>query len=163
VVLAVASVLGGILLLGDWIGHWLEPVVGPEEHHDLPIPVLALTAIVTLTVAVGVFIAWRTYGTKEVPVTAPRGSVLTRAARADLYGDALNEAVLMRPGQWTTRWLVWFDNRGLDGGVNGLAALIGGTSGQVRRAQTGYVRSYALAMLGGALLVVVSLLAVTLA
>ena len=163
VVLAVASVLGGVLILGGWIGHFLEPSVGPEEHHDLPIPVLALTAIVTLTVAVGVFIAWRTYGTKEVPVTAPRGSVLTRAARADLYGDALNEAVLMRPGQWTTRWLVWFDNRGLDGGVNGLAALIGGTSGQVRRAQTGYVRSYALAMLGGALLVVVSLLAVTLA
>ncbi len=163
VVLAVASVLGGVLILGGWIGHFLEPAVGPEEHHDLPIPVLALTAIVTLTVAVGVFVAWRTYGSKEVPVTAPRGSALTRAARADLYGDALNEAVLMRPGQWTTRWLVWFDNRGLDGGVNGLAALIGGTSGQVRRAQTGYVRSYALAMLGGALLVVVSLLAVTLA
>jgi len=163
VVLAVASVLGGILLLGDWIGHWLEPVVGPEEHHDLPIPVLALTAIVTLTVAVGVFVAWRTYGAQPVPATAPRGSALTRAARADLYGDALNEAVLMRPGQWTTRWLVWFDNRGVDGGVNGLAALIGGTSGRVRRLQTGYVRSYALAMLGGALLVVVSLLAVTLA
>ncbi len=163
VALAVGSVLGGVLILGGWIGRFLEPAVGAEEHHDLPIPVLALTAIVTLTVVVGVFVAWRTYGTREIPVTAPRGSVLTRAARADLYGDRLNEAVLMRPGQWTTRWLVWFDNRGVDGGVNGLAALIGGTSGRIRRVQTGYVRSYALAMLGGALLVVVSLLAVTLA
>jgi NADH-quinone oxidoreductase subunit L len=55
------------------------------------------------------------------------------------------------------------DNRGVDGSVNGLAAFIGGTSTQARRAQTGYVRSYALAILGGALLVVLSALAVTLA
>ena len=38
------------------------------------------------------------YGRVPVPAVAPRGSVLTRAARADLYGDAFNESVLMRPG-----------------------------------------------------------------
>jgi NADH-quinone oxidoreductase subunit L len=68
----------------------------------------------------------------------------------------------MRPGQWLTRVLVWFDSRGVDGSVNGLAALMGGSSGRVRRLQTGYVRSYALAMLAGAVLVVASLLAVAL-
>jgi NADH-quinone oxidoreductase subunit L len=163
-VLAAASVVGGALLLGNWITGWLEPVVGKAEHHELPLGLTALgiTVIVTLTVAVGVGIAWLMYGRREVSQTPARGSVLTRAARADLYGDRLNETVLMRPGQWLTRVLVWFDNRGVDGSVNGLAALMGGSSGRVRRLQTGYVRSYALAMLAGAVLVVASLLAVAL-
>ena len=50
----------------------------------------------------------------------------------------------MRPGQYLTRSLVYVDNRGVDGAVNGLAALVGGTSGRIRRWQTGFVRSYAL-------------------
>jgi NADH-quinone oxidoreductase subunit L len=60
----------------------------------------------------------------------------------------------MRPGQYLTRSLVYFDNRGVDGAVNGVAALIGGTSGRFRRMQTGFVRSYALSMLVGAAVLV---------
>ena len=53
-------------------------------------------------------------GKRDVPVTAPaRVSPATRAARADLYGDAFNEAAFMRPGQYLTRWLLYFDNRGV--------------------------------------------------
>ena len=68
----------------------------------------------------------------------------------------------MRPGQYLTRTLVWLDNRGVDGLVNGLAALFGGLSGRLRRYQTGFVRSYALSMVFGAAFVVVALLAVRL-
>jgi NADH-quinone oxidoreductase subunit L len=84
------------------------------------------------------------------------------AARKDLYGDAFNESVLMRPGQWLTRLSVYFDGRGIDGLVNGLAALVGGTSGRARKLQTGYARSYALSMLIGAVLLVAGLLVVRL-
>ena len=45
--------------------------------------------------------------------------------------------------------------------VNGTAALLGGTSGRLRRLQTGFVRSYALGMLGGSILVIALLLAVS--
>ena len=38
----------------------------------------------------------------------------------------------MRPGQWLTRALVFFDNRGVDGAVNGLAAALGGWLGRLR-------------------------------
>ena len=38
--------------------------------------------------------------------------------------------------------------------VNTLAAAVGGTSGRMRRLQTGFVRSYALSMLVGAVLLV---------
>jgi NADH-quinone oxidoreductase subunit L len=162
-VLAAGSTFGGVLLLGDWIVDWLAPVVGNETNEALPIPALGISAIVLIVVAVGVAIAWSTYGTRPVPAKAPATvSPVTTLARRDIYGDALNETVFMRPGQYLTRSLVFFDNRGVDGGVNGLAALVGGTSGRVRRWQTGFVRSYALSMLGGSALVVIALLAVRL-
>ncbi len=68
----------------------------------------------------------------------------------------------MRPGQYLTRSLVFVDNRGVDGAVNGSAALIGGTSGRLRRLQTGYVRSYALSMFAGAAVLVGAILLVRL-
>ena len=89
-------------------------------------------------------------------------SPFTTAARNNLYFDALNESVLMRPGQYLTRALVFFDTRGIDGAVHALAAGIGGGSGRLRRVQTGFVRSYALSMFGGAAAVVAALLVVRL-
>ncbi len=87
---------------------------------------------------------------------------MVTAARNNLYTDAFNEAVFEKPGIYLTRALVYFDNRGLDGLVNGLAAGVGGGSGRLRRGQTGFVRSYALSMLGGALLVALAFLLVRL-
>ncbi|MGC4937737.1 NADH-quinone oxidoreductase subunit L [Kribbella sp. DT2] len=162
IVLAILSVGGGALYFaGDWIVHWLEPVVGHEEHHP-PVSALVMTLITVVVVLVGATIGYLRYR-QEIPREAPvKVSPVTTFARRDLYGDALNEAVLMRPGQYLTRTLVWLDNRGVDGSVNGLAALFGGLSGRLRRFQTGFVRSYALSMVFGAALVVVALLAVRL-
>ena len=83
-----------------------------------------------------------------------------RAARADLYANAVAETLFERPGVWLTRLAVFLDNKGVDGVVNGTAALLGGTSGRLRRLQTGFVRSYALSMLGGGVLVIAALLVV---
>ncbi|MEV4094661.1 NADH-quinone oxidoreductase subunit L [Streptosporangium saharense] len=159
IILSIGSIfLGGFLILGNRFMTFLAPAVGlPEElpsFHPFSVPGLATLALV----AVGAAFAWFRYGAAEVPRVAPRGSFLTTFARRDLYGDALNEALFMRPGQWLTRLAVFFDNRGIDGLVNGLAAAIGGTSGRLRRVQTGYVRSYALSILFGAAVVVGALL-----
>jgi NADH-quinone oxidoreductase subunit L len=157
------SVVGGaaLLYLGGGIVEWLEPVTG-EEHVELGIPIWALTLITLAVVLVGVFIAWQIFGRQPVPVTQPRGSAVTVAARRDLYGDAVNEAVFMRPGQYLTRSLVYVDNRGVDGAVVGTAAAVGRFSTRLRRWQTGFVRSYALSMLVGAAIVVVAMLVVRL-
>jgi NADH-quinone oxidoreductase subunit L len=155
-ILAVLSAAGGLLLfVGGGIVEWLEPVVGSEEHEP-PIPVLALTGITLIVIVSGVLVAIRMYGAgRKIPTTAPADvTAITVAARRDLYGDAVNEAALMRPGQYLTRSLVYVDNRWIDGLVNGLAALFGGSSSRLRRWQTGYVRSYALSMFGGAAVVV---------
>ena len=138
-----------------------EPVVVPEMTAASLLPAIVMTLITLAVVAVGLAIAVVKYR-GDIPREAPAGSPLTVLARRDLYGDALNEAVLMRPGQYLTRTLVWLDNRGVDGLVNGLAALFGGLSGRLRRFRTGFVRSYALSMVFGAAFVVVALLAVRL-
>jgi NADH-quinone oxidoreductase subunit L len=164
IVLAALSVLGGLLLLGDWIVGWLEPVVGHAEHAAPPVAPITMTLIVTAVVVSGAALAWLLVGRPAVPRVAPANvSVLTRAARADLYGDALNEGLFMRPGDRFVGGLGLFDAHGVDGTVNGTAATFAGISGRMRRWQTGFVRSYALSLLAGALLVLSVLLAVNLA
>ena len=161
IVLAIGSVVvGGFLVINNRLANFLAPVIGqaPAIH-----ALFNITSIVTLAVVLlGVLAAWAMYGRLEVPAVAPAGRLLTRAARRDLYGDAFNESVLMRPGQWLTRLSVYFDSRGIDGAVNTTAATVGGSSGRLRRIQTGFVRSYALSMFFGAALLVAALLAVRL-
>ena len=82
------------------------------------------------------------------------------AARNDLYGDAFNEDVFMRPGQQLTAGLVEIDDDAIDGCPRGLGALVGAASKRLGRLQTGFARSYALSMLGGAALVVAAILVV---
>lgn len=161
IILSVGALgLGGYLVLGGTLYTFLRPAVGGEAA--APVFDFASTpGLVTLVlVAVGALIAWMRYGRVEVPSVQPRGSFLTTFARRDLYGDALNESLFMRPGQWLTRLAVWFDNRGVDGIVNGLAAGIGGSSGRLRRLQTGFARTYALSILIGAALLTGALLLV---
>jgi len=160
-ILAVGSVVSGFLLVNVFpLTDFLAPVLGSEEV-DHVIPPIVVTLIVTAVSALGVGLAYLQYAAKAVPVTAPVAvTPLTQAARHNLYFDSLNESVLMRPGQYLTRALVFVDNRGIDGAVNGLAAGVGGGSGRLRRVQNGFVRSYALSMFGGALLVVAALLVV---
>jgi NADH-quinone oxidoreductase subunit L len=159
--LAIGSAgLGLVLGPTNALVHWLEPVTGTPAEENPVVSVPVLTTLTLLLVVVGAAIAWQMYERQPVPEMAPAGSVLTRAARRDLYQDAVNESLLMRPGQYLTRFLVFFDNRIVDGAVNGLAAILGGTSGRFRRLQTGFVRSYALSMLGGAVLLVGAMLLV---
>ncbi len=157
-VLAVGSAFLG-LLLGPTgaIAAWLEPVVGAHGEEAPVLPAAAITVLTLLLVVAGVALAYLRYVREQVQQTVPVGSLVTRAARRDLFQDDLNEALLMRPGQHLTRSLVYVDNRGVDGAVGGFAALIGGTSSRVRRLQTGFVRSYALTMLGGVVVVAAAL------
>ena len=161
IVLAIGSVgAGGFLIINDRLQDFLAPVVGvPPVSHGF----VTAAGIAALVLALaGVALAWVIYGRVPVPESAPRGNPLVVAARKDLYGDTINESVLMRPGQWLTRLSVYFDNRGVDGLVNSLAAVVGGASGRWRKWQTGFVRSYALSMFFGAAVLVALLLAVRL-
>jgi len=161
-ILAVGSLgAGAFFALGDRFTTWLAPSVGElEEAHHLPVEAWVISVAAVVLSLLGVLIAYLIFR-RDVPVERPeRVSIITRAARNDLYGNTLNETLVARPGTWLARALVFVDNRGVDGAVNGLAAGLGGGSGRLRRMQTGFVRSYALSMLGGTFLLLAALLLV---
>jgi NADH-quinone oxidoreductase subunit L len=160
ILLAVGSVAAGGLM-ATAVPSWLEPVVGEGDAHPAHLSELVVTVLTVLFtlggLGLGVLLFRRGTALAERPA-----SRLVTAARNNLYIDAVYSVLFELPGRYLTRFLVFADNRGVDGLVNGLAAGVGGGSGRLRRAQTGFVRSYAMSMLGGALLVVAAMLAVTL-
>ena len=151
ILLAVGTVAAGGLMATSVVD-WLTPVFGPEPEAQGPLSHAVVTALTMTVVAVGGVTGWALFRNGTALAAVPAGRLVT-AARANLYGDAVNRALFEQPGRWLTRALVYVDIKGVDGLVNGLAAAIGGSSARVRRLQTGFVRSYAMSMLLGALLI----------
>lgn len=148
---------GGLMVTP--VTDWLTPVFG--EHHEAHghLTHMQVTIATTAVVVLGAALAWLLFrrGTDEVPRAA---AWPVRVARADLGGEAVNRGLFERPGRLTANASVAVDGRGVDGAVNGLAALIGGTSRRLLTMQTGFVRSYALSILSGAVIVVAALMVV---
>ncbi|QNI06068.1 NADH-quinone oxidoreductase subunit L [Mycobacterium kubicae] len=164
ILLAFGSVFsGGLFAVGGTLQRWLEPVVGAHEETTHAVPAWVSTTLALGVVAVGIAVAYRMYAKAPIPRVAPLAvNPATHAARNDLYSDAFNEEVFMRPGAQLTHALVEVDNAGVDGSVNALADLVSRTSNRLRGFQTGFARNYALSMLAGAAVVAAVLLAVQL-
>ena len=164
-VLAALSALGGLLLLGGWITGWLAPVVGEEGHETLPVSAL-------VHVAGGAARRDRRRLRRVADGRSPRGAADGTDAglglhpgrprrplrRRDQRGavHAAGRPVRHRPGRLRRR-------TGWTGSSTAPAPRSVGCPSTFRRVQTGFVRSYALSVLAGALLVVLALLAVNLA
>jgi NADH-quinone oxidoreductase subunit L len=157
ILLAIGSIFAGMVLNG-WISGWLQPAVGAEAHGVNETGLLhfsALGGITLLTVAVGVALAIVVFGRgRQIPVEQPASrSPFTLAGRNDLYGDALNEAVFMRPGIGLVSGVAKTDTGGIDGTVLGVSGIVAGLGARLRRWQSGFVRSYALTMIAGAFVI----------
>jgi NADH-quinone oxidoreductase subunit L len=160
--LLAAGSIGAGWLMSTSVPDWLEPVFGAEQAEAEPVLSHTLLTVLSILVTlIGAGLAWALFRNGTATQEQPAGA-LVRAARRNLYTDAFNEAVFERPGIYLTRALVYLDNKGIDGLVNGIAAGVGGSSGRLRRLQTGFVRSYALSMLTGGVLVVGAFLAIQL-
>ena len=162
IILAIGSTFMGMALL-FWgnIETWLEPVTGYESV-PTPLPTSFYIAVTLVVVVIGAIIGWVMYARREVPIEAPRGNALTRAARQDLYGDAVNDVLVVQPTYRTAEALTTFDTKAVDGFVGGVTSFVGDLAVRLRRGQTGFVRSYALSMVGGALIIVLALILVRL-
>ena len=165
VVLAFGSVASGYLFnSGHALVKWLAPVVnagGAEEGKALLAP-LTVSLMALGVVVIGVLIAVMKYRT-NVAVEAPEDvSILTKIVRRDLLQDDFNDRVLVRPGQALTSFFVRMDNSFIDGIVRGIGGVVAVSSTNLRRIQNGYVRSYALIMVIGALALITTIWMVTL-
>jgi len=149
VVLAGAAALGGLLNLpfAGWrfLEEWLVPVVGEHEVDVSGGTKLAL-ALGTLALAgVGILVARRIYHLGRGRRLEPE--VLRHA----WYVDDLYAAGIAAPGRELARWSAEVaDQRVIDGAVNGVGRLFRAAGGRLRLLQSGYVRTYALAIATGA-------------
>ncbi len=153
VILAVGSVaLGGALMMVNFTA-WLEPVTGDhgELHPVLSIPVI--TGMTLVVVVIGTAIAWMQYVKSDVPVIAPAGSPLVKLARNDFYQDAVNDGALVLPGNLVVDGATALDDILVDGGAMGVGSGLAGISNSVAKLQNGFVRSYALMMLLGVVVI----------
>ena len=157
VVLAVASVFGGVLNLNPETGLLHEWLVGPSVvPFEGEVSYLADVWKIVIAVAagiIGILVAVLMYRGIDIE-TVGAGGGPRRAARNAFGVDRFYELTVLRPGQALSRGFVAFDTQGVDGAVNGAGAATQALAQVGRRVQTGFVRNYALILLGGAVLVV---------
>ena len=162
--LSLGSIASGFILSkGKGLVHWLEPIVNPlKEHHaEEFLPPIVVSVMTLLVVIIGVSIAVIKYRGDQLAIAPVKVSLLTKAARRDLFQDDLNEVVLMRPGQSIVSNLLSLDYRIIDGLVRAVGSVSITAGSKLRTLQNGYVRSYALTTVIGALVLLTVIWAVT--
>ncbi|HEY3484935.1 MAG TPA: NADH-quinone oxidoreductase subunit L, partial [Ilumatobacteraceae bacterium] len=151
VVLAALSIVGGIIQLPaySWIPdswqlrleHWLEPVVEFAEadiEGTWAADHMGLLALVAIAAAVvGIVLGWMVYERKRIKAVEPE--VL---ARGWYYDEAVTR-FMGGPGRRAFEALAWFDQKVIDGAVNGVGSVIRTAAEGLRRGQSGYIRNYA--------------------
>jgi len=160
-VLTVLAAIGGwIQIAGIWhpFGEWLDPIAVGREHLALVEPSVTQDYVTSgLAVALGVagiWISWLLYGTQKWRV--PRLAGVQRALENKLWFDELYDVVFYKPSIAVSGLF----RRGVEGpliggsieGVTFGAREAGGALGE---AQTGYLRTYALAIAGAVAVLVV--------
>ncbi len=132
---------------------FLAPVLGEVPHGEAGLPEAALVAISQLVAFGGLGLAWYLYASGRVAWLEVRerlGGVPRLLARGFLVDDLYRAAVdgPLRAAAAIADGFV--DVRIVDGVVNGVGRLVARLAALGRRVQTGLVRSYALAFLLGA-------------
>jgi NADH-quinone oxidoreductase subunit L len=146
-VLAVLSTIGGFLQFAPvWhpLTTWLDPVARPLAE-PTNTQEWVTSAIAILVGLAGIAVAWAFYGSRRVrvPRTLP---VLEKK----FYWDELYDAVWYRTGDLVARGLAALVERPLiAGSLDAVSTAVGLGSRELSVAQTGLVRSYALALAGG--------------
>jgi NADH-quinone oxidoreductase subunit L len=161
IVLGVGAVVAGFALTtftgeGGRFQRFLEPVLGAPEEHESLAAAFGLSAVATGVAAAGAVAAYLLYA-RQVDWLALRRRYASpwRALADRLYVDQAYELFTVTLGGALAAFLArTVDQRGIDGAVNGVAELVGNGARSGRRLQSGLVRSYALGVLGGAVLIV---------
>jgi NADH-quinone oxidoreductase subunit L len=165
-VLTVLSVVGGwIQIAGVWhpFGEWLDPIAVGREHLALVEPSVAqdyVTSILAVALGLGgIGIAWMIYGARRWRV--PSVPEAQTALEQKLWFDDLYDAVFYRPAVRLALLL----RRGIEepligGSITGVSLGARRAGGAVGEAQTGYLRSYALAIAAAVAVLVVVFISV---
>jgi NADH-quinone oxidoreductase subunit L len=177
-VLAFLSVVGGLIGIPavfahgewNWITHWLTapeggpvavPEIAPHEPGFVTIEIVLLL-VGALIAIVGVYFgmtAYRKHGLAfDEKLRAAFGGWY-RLSEAKYYWDELYDRIAVKPVvEGSYQGLAPFDQRIVDGAVNGVARLTRALAGTFRQIQTGFVQNYALSIAFGVALVLALIL-----
>ncbi len=185
IILAAGSVVAGFVGVPAALGganrieHFLEPAIYAGGHGPAPIPhasyavEYALMALSVALAAAGIFYAYRRYWTGPTRDSALAGSRAYRTLLNKYYVDEIYDATAVRGTVRGGEGLFRFDQKVVDGAVNGSASLtrlsgdlsdlsdqnlvdravnlvaeiLAAASTRFRRLQTGLFQNYALLML----------------
>ena len=157
IILAAGAALAGFVGVPPDKGiyhQFVEPVFAPalartqEVTAGFTQPTLVIMIISTLTAVTGVFVAFLLYyRPNPLPgVVAEKVSWLYNALLHKWYFDEFYQRLVVDGGKAVAYGFWRFDQRVIDGLVNGVAGLVRVSSGRLRRVQTGFVQAYALAI-----------------
>jgi NADH-quinone oxidoreductase subunit L len=140
VVLAGLAIVGGAINLPfsestERLTTWLEPVTVPFHSHG-PKLVLAIIAVVLGLIGIAAGVA--VYNRHKAPAIEPE-----LLANGWFYDKAISN-FMGGPGRQSFEATAWFDSNIIDGAVNGVATIVRATGGEVRKTESGRVRTYAL-------------------
>ncbi len=166
IALAVLSTIGGFIGLPAWLGtnrfeQFLEPSLEYAWHgehaalsHNLE---MGFAVISVMVAAAGIFLAYRFYVAD--PSTPDKLASRMRGAHGLLahkyYVDEIYDALIIHPVANGSRDVLWsgMDVGIVDGAVNGVGRLVRGSASILKTMQNGLVRSYAMWILAGAVLI----------
>jgi NADH-quinone oxidoreductase subunit L len=155
-VLALLAVIGGwIQIAGIWhpLADWLDPIRAVErEHLALVEPSVLqdwLTSLVAVAAGVaGIALAWTLYSARRLEI--PRVAPVQRALEHKLYFDEAYDLAFYRPAAVLGRaWNRWVEGPVIGGSLKGVGETARGAGRGLSEAQTGLLRTYALAIAGG--------------
>jgi len=164
------KVLGGGAWIQDFIGtatgaaaHGAEAVgeLGAEAAHGgggLQVILMVVSVLLALT---GFWIARRWYGREEPYPEVPEQAVpgLWKAMRQKFYFDEFYFLIIGKPLLKLSEWLYrFFDVKIIDGTVNGAGQVTNTLARWIAGLQVGHVGIYALALAGGAAILMILLL-----
>jgi NADH-quinone oxidoreductase subunit L len=151
VVLAILSTVGWLInapfgklnLLDRWLAS--DPLLALTEIHVATGTKWVLGTITLALCVAGIAVGFRLWAT-----SASHDDLEPEVLRQAWWYDAAVSAFMNGPGRAFATFSALFDNRVIDGAVNGVAAGVRYGGSQLRRLQTGYVRNYALGIAAGA-------------
>ncbi|MEP6758428.1 MAG: NADH-quinone oxidoreductase subunit L [Actinomycetota bacterium] len=156
-ILAAGVAFAGVLELNPEgkLTSLLDPLLGAlHDAGGLPFATLAEIAVAVAVVALA--ITWWIYGSGRIDPNAFRARMepMATAAQHGWYVDRAYDVVFVQPAKALARMTgEVLDAKVIDGAVNGVAGLVQRAAAGGRLIQTGFVRTYALVLFLGAVLV----------
>ncbi len=180
-VLAFLSIFAGWVGI-PWLKHGYSSFVFHHEPHHME-PNYLLMIISTVVALSGIYLAYAMYYKKSISAEKLKAKFAFpyKVLYNKYYFDELYHAIIINPlmklcdflfvklDVGVVDWLVngagkftvlvsdvdeWFDNRIVDGAVNGVAYLTRGVGSGLRRVQTGQVQNYAFVIFFGLVLII---------